>query len=203
MSFSGVELYIMGTQTNVPAKKRPPLFKWILVIGIMLVANLFVNYALDAFYPAPKFESFCPQAQVNEAVLTKDACLTKGGQWNEYTNPVDTKAVSVPTRVGTVEVKGYCNENYVCGKNYDVAQRVYDRNVFVVLVIAGTAFLIGGVYASAIEAVALGFSFAGILSLIIGTMRYWSSMDERLRVVVLGIALAALVWLGIKKFKDN
>jgi hypothetical protein len=80
---------------------------------------------------------------------------------------------------------------------------MYDRNVFIVLVITGTALLIGGVFLTTAEAVALGFSFAGVLSLIIGTIRYWSSMDERLRVVVLGCALVALVWLGVKKFKDN
>lgn len=193
----------METSTITPVKKRHPLFKWILVIGIMLVANLFINYALDAFYPAPKYEAFCPQSQVNEAVLTKDACLTKGGQWNEDTYPVDIKTQVAPIPAGSVAVRGYCNVNYTCQKNLDSAQKVYDRNVFIVLVVAGTLLLIGGVYASGAEAVALGFSFAGILSFIVGTMRYWSSMDDRLRVVVLGCALAALIWLGVKKFKDN
>lgn len=198
----GVELIIMETQINAVPKKRHPLFKWILVVGIMLVANLFINYALDAFYPSPKYETFCPQSQVNEAVLTKAACLTKGGQWNENTYPAEAKMPTAVTPAGTVEVKGYCNVNFTCQKSYDAAQKVYDRNVFIVLVIAGTGLLIGGVFASAIEAVALGFSFAGVLSLIVGTIRYWSNMDERVRVIVLGFALAALVWLGIKKFKD-
>lgn len=186
----------METQTITPAKKQHPLFKWILVAGIMIVANLFINYALDAFYPAPKYESFCPQLQVNKAILSKNECLAGGGQWNE-----NAYIPTAPTK--TVEVKGYCNENYTCGKNYEDAQKVYNRNIFIVLVIAGTALLIGGVFLTGVEAIALGFSFAGILSLIIGTIRYWSSMDDRVRVVVLGVALAALVWLGIKKFKNN
>jgi hypothetical protein len=168
----------------------------------MIVSNLFINYALDAFYPAPKYEAFCPQAQVQKAITTQTACVAKGGQWTENAYPKDG-TISVPVPAGLVEVKGYCNENYTCQKILDTAQKMYDRNVFIVLVITGTALLIGGVFLTTAEAVALGFSFAGVLSLIIGTIRYWSSMDERLRVVVLGCALVALVWLGVKKFKEN
>ena len=184
--------------------RRHPLFKWILVGGIMIVANLFLNYALDAFYPAPAYETFCPMKQVNEAILTKDACVTEGGQWNEqpYSQPyAQGEIVAVPVKMPE-KVQGSCNQNYTCQNNFNDAQKIYDRNVFIVLVIAGTMLLIGSMFIVEAEAVALGFSLAGILSLIIGTLRYWSNMDKRLQVVVLGIALAALVWVGIKKFKN-
>lgn len=197
----------METHTNVsiPVKKRHPLFKWILVVGIMIVANLFINYALDAFYPAPKFETFCPQSQIQEAVVTKAACVARGGQWTESTYPVASglKPVSAPVRRATLEVTGSCDVNYTCQKGFDAAQKLYDRNVFIVLVIAGTILLISGIFISSVEVVALGSSFAGVLSLIIGTIRHWSNMNEYAKVVVLGFALAALVWLGVKKFKDN
>jgi hypothetical protein len=194
---------INETQAVLP-KKRHPLFKWILVAGITLVSNLFLNYALDAFYPSPKYEAFCPTKQVNEAILTKNACISVGGQWNEqsYSSPYAPGNVKIAPVPPSEKVQGYCNANYTCQNQLNDAQKIYDRNVFIVLIIAGTAFLIGSIFASAVEAVALGFSFAGVLSLIIGTMRYWSSMDERVRVIVLGLALAALIWVGIKKFKD-
>ena len=50
--------------------------------------------------------------------------------------------------------------------------------------------------------VSLGFSLGGVLALIIGAIRYWSNMQDVLRVVVLAVALAALVWIGIKKIKE-
>lgn len=187
-----------NTIQSVQGVKRHPLFKWVLVGAIAIVANLFLNFGLDAFYQRPEMETFCPQKQVNIPITTEKACVDAGGQWNsdpyryvEATKPIPADAP-----------RGYCNENYTCGKVFEDATKVYDRNVFIVLVIAGTAFLVGGIFVSSVEAVALGFSLAGILSFIIGTMRYWNSMDERLRVIVLGIALAALVWVGIKKFKD-
>ncbi len=184
--------------TNRVPQKRHPLFKWILVFGIAIVANLFLNYALDAFYPNPLFETFCPQKEVVTPITEEKACRSAGGQWTN--DPYKYVGVSAPIPAGAP--LGYCKENYTCGKNYEEAMKMYNRNIFIVLVIAGTALLIGSIFSSAIEAVALGFSFAGILSLVIGTMRYWGSMDDRLRVVVLGFALTALVWIGIKKFKD-
>ena len=185
--------------------KRHPLFKWILVGGIMIVANLFLNYTLDAFYPAPKYETFCPIKQVNEAILTKDACVKEGGQWNEqpYSLPYAPGEIAVIPVKMSEKVQGTCNENFTCQNNFNDAQKIYDRNVFIVLVIAGTILLIGSMFIVEAEAVALGFSLAGILSLIIGTLRYWSNMDKRLQVVVLGMALAALVWVGVKKFKNS
>jgi len=179
-------------------KKRHPLFKWILVFGIALVANLFLNFALDAFYQSPKFETFCPQKEIVTPITEQKQCTVAGGQWTS--DPYKYVGMSAP--IPADAPRGYCNENYTCGKIFDEAMKEYNRNVFIILVLAGTAMLIGSIFASTIEVVALGFSFAGILSLIIGTMRYWESMDERLRVIVLGFALAALVWIGIKKFKD-
>jgi len=201
MESGAVYLTIMETTTQTAtmrAPRRHPLFKWILVFGIAIVTNLFLNYALDAFYLSPKFEVFCPQKDVVTPLTEEKTCRAVGGQWTNE----PYKYVGMATPIPVDAPKGYCNENYTCGKNYDDAMKVYNRNVFIVLVVSGTALLIGSIFASAIEAVALGFSFAGILSLIIGTTRYWGNMDDRLRVVVLGLALVALVWIGIKKFKD-
>ncbi len=187
-----------NTIKSIEVKKRHPLFKWILVVGIALVANLFLNYALDAFYPAPQYETFCPTKQVNEPIINEKSCLAVGGQWNS--DPYRYVGVTVP--IPADAPKGYCNENFICQKGFDEANKIYNRNVFIALVVGGTAFLVGSMFVVAVEAVALGFSFAGIISFIVGTIRYWASMDDKLRVVVLGIALMALIWVGIKKFKN-
>lgn len=193
-----VNMETLKQSSYVGVKQRHPLFKWILVVGIALVSNLFLNYALDAFYPSPKFDTFCPQKEVITPITEQKACIAAGGQWTNE----PYKYVGMATPVPADAPRGYCNENYTCGKSFEEAMKGYNRNIFIVLVVAGTALLVGSIFASTIEAVALGFSFAGILSLIIGTMRYWASMDERLRVVVLGFALVSLVWIGVKKFRD-
>jgi hypothetical protein len=41
-----------------------------------------------------------------------------------------------------------------------------------------------------------------VLALIIGSIRYWSDMDDILRVALLGIALGSLLGIAWKKFRD-
>ena len=67
--------------------------------------------------------------------------------------------------------------------------------------ILGVASLVAGIFISA-TSVSIGLSLGGVLSLIIGSIRYWSDMDDILRVIMLGVALLALIWVGIKKLKD-
>jgi hypothetical protein len=97
---------------------------------------------------------------------------------------------------------GYCNQEFTCQQKFEDANKVYNRNVFIVFTVVGIAALAASVFAGAAEAVALGLSFGGVLSLIIGSVRYWSDMEDILRVVILGVALAALIWTAYKKFKD-
>ncbi len=50
----------MQTQSKV--------LKWSLVIGIVIVINMFFNYTLSLVYKSPVFENFCPTQQVNQTV---------------------------------------------------------------------------------------------------------------------------------------
>ena len=166
------------------------------MLGIAIVANLFLTYLVRVMYHEPTFENFCPQKQVNEAIETQEACLNVGGQWNEN---VSTKFAPQPA---LSQPAGYCDINFTCQKQFEDVNRVYNRNVFVVFDIAGILFLAGSVFLTGMEAVSLALSFGGVLALVIGATRYWSDMDDILRVVVLGLALAGLVWVAYKKFRQ-
>ena len=185
-------------------KKSFNVLKWALVFGIIIVLNLFFAYSIKLFYGKPLYTDFCTEKQVRIIPENKDECVAIGGQWTEdkyiqreLPNP---GKVSIP--VIETERKGYCDPDYTCRKSYEDANKLYERNVFIIWVALGVLLILGSFFLSGYEAVALGFSLGGVLSLIIGTVQFWSNMDDYLRVIVLGIALAALVWMGIKKFKD-
>lgn len=170
------------------------ILKWALILSIVVVLNLFFNFAIDTVYDAPKYEDYCGRG--NEQVVispdTEKQCVDVGGQWNANIKPVPAN-----------EPAGWCDADFSCRKEYEEAHSVYNRNVFIVLVILGLASLLVGTYlVSAGSAVALGLSLGGLLSFVVASMRYWSDMDDYLRVIVLGIALALLIWLGVKKFKE-
>lgn len=178
--------------------KNIPILRWALTLGIIIVLNLFFYYATSLVYVEPKYESFCQPKQVNIQPTSQQACLAVGGAWNE--GPVEKITPSPEGQ--TVATKGYCDQTFTCQKKYQEARDLYNRNVFLVLVILGVLSLVAGFFLSFNMAVSLGLSFGGVLSFIIASIRYWSAMQEYLRVTILALALVALITLAIKKFQD-
>lgn len=162
--------------------KTTTALRWALIVAIIIILNLFFNYAISLVYDAPDRDMYF-------SVNTEDECAEIGGDWNEF----EEKTLS-----SAGERAGYCDANSA----YNEAREPYERNVFIALVILGVISLGIGVLISGTSVVATGLSFGGVLSLIIGSLRYWSSADDIIRLLILAIALALLIWLGITKFKD-
>ena len=170
--------------------------KWSLVFGIIIIVNLFFNYALSLVYQSPTYENFCPTEQVNQNVDNQKACVSQGGQWNENIyNEVGTSR-------GELTPVGYCNLQYTCQNNYDTAQKAYDRNVFITLIILGALCVAVGSFLKGNAVISIALSWSGVLSFVIASMRYWTSADDWVKVIILAIALAILIWVAVKKFKN-
>ncbi|MEK7585836.1 MAG: hypothetical protein AAB477_01205 [Patescibacteria group bacterium] len=172
------------------------VLKWSLIIAIVIVTNLFFNYAISLVYDEPSYDKFCPADVYNKAYDNKNQCLDNGGMWSEQVVPVETMKASSPTKT---QITGYCNATYTCQKKYDEAYKLYNRNIFIILVSLGVIILVLGAFMG-VPLLSVAFSWSGVLSLIIASMRYWSSADSIIRVVILGVALGALIWLAVKKF---
>ncbi len=183
-------------ETNTPSKiKSATILKWTLAVAMVIVVNLFFHYVIATFYAEPKYENFCPFQNVvaNDAVT----CVNNGGQWTN--NQLSPKQVTEAVKNG--DPLGWCDINYTCNKNFNDAHSIYNRNVFIVLIVLSLAVLILGAFLP-LDVLSLGFSWSGVVSLIIASAQYWSDANNWMRLVILALALAALVWLAIKKFKD-
>jgi hypothetical protein len=176
--------------------QRSKFLKWVVAGAIVIVLNLFFSYAIRVFYKEPQYDTFCKVSEVVEQLDTKEACLKVGGQWNANIVPGD---VTGPT----TKPLGYCDRDFTCRQAHQDALSLYNRNIFIVLVVLGVISIGASFLVTSYEAVSLGFSLGGVLSFVIASIRYWSDMNDYTRVIVLGVALAALVWLGIKKISDN
>ncbi|HUC89140.1 MAG TPA: hypothetical protein VMR49_03890 [Candidatus Paceibacterota bacterium] len=180
-------------KTTISTHSR--LVKASIVIAIVIVMNLFFNYVVSLVYSEPVYDQFVKPTQVVENISTKEKCLAIGGQWNE--NNYQTPQVASPK--GTSPIQGYCDPNYTNQKNYDNAIKIYDRNVFITLVSVGVVAIAIGSFIN-ISILAISFVWGGVLSLVIASIRYWSSADNLVKVIILAIALVSLIWLAIKKF---
>ncbi len=177
-------------ETNINTPKQSSFVKISIIVAIVIVMNMFFNYAVSLVYKEPAIDTFIKPTQVVETVKTKVDCIAVGGQWSENAYP-DTK--------GRTQVDGYCNENYTKQLNYDNARKVYDKKVFITLITLGIISLVAGGFV-AVSILSIAFAWGGVLSLIIASIRYWSQADNLAKVVILALALGILIWLAVKKF---
>lgn len=178
--------------------------KLVLVLSIIIVLNLFFNYGIDTFYKNPEYDSFCKQELLSKQYQSKEECESVGGFWtsSQITN-VPEKIAPIPETIDQKAREGWCDAHYTCRKSHEIVLNLYNRNVFIILVVLGIISIILGFFVLIqSDAVSLGFSFGGVLSFIIGTIRYWSAMNDYLRFIILGIALVILVWIGVKKLRE-
>lgn len=171
--------------------------KWSVILGIMIVLNLFFNYALSLAYKSPEYNDFCPMEQVVTMPDNEKACTDKGGQWT------DNGMYGKPTPVGILEPRGYCDLQFTCRQTFETVNKTYNRNVFVILVLLGAISVFLGNFLGANQVIASGLSLAGVLSFLIASIRYWSSANDLIRVVILAIALGLLFWIAMKKFNTS
>ena len=171
------------------------ILKWSVILGIIIVLNLFFAYVLKIVYKAPIWDDFCKKEQILEPVDTQEKCLEKGGQWdaNLYRGKVYEPDVVVP--------RGYCDLQFTCQNEFKDARENYEKNVFMTLVVLGVISIIISFLIANTEVVSMGLALGGVLSFIVASIRYWQYAGEYLQVGILALALATLIWLGVKKFK--
>ncbi len=175
-------------------KQTPSFLSWAVAVAIVIIANLFFYYAIATVYHEPKFDSFCPVR--NEQYTTPEQCVTAGGQWSQY--QMGPKEVTEAVKGN--QPLGYCDPNFTCQKTYDSAHSIYNRNVFLALIIISIIVIGVGLFIS-IDVLSLGFTWAGVVSLLIASIRYWSDANNISKLIILALALAVLIWLAVKRMR--
>lgn len=161
--------------------------KGVLIIAIALVLAFFVGYGIEVFNPTPDN----PYERDFYNYQTEEKCLEANGEWTKERIP---RPIEKPVGDETV-IEGFCNPPY---KKLELERSKHDKIVFITAVIIGLFSVILGVVLKK-DAVSTGIVIGGVLLILYGTIRYWRHADNILKFVLLGIALATLIWLGYKK----
>ena len=159
-------------------------------LAIAIIFAFFVGYGIEVFHDAPDREDYCGKSlwQIDDA----NECEEAGGVWN--------KEADRPIGAGETEFKGLCSEPKSCYDGFNLANARHDKVVFVVGIIVGLLAVLGGLVLKK-EFVSVGFVMGGILTILYGTLRYWRHANDVLKFVLLGIALAVIVWTAYKKLR--
>ncbi len=173
---------------------RPKFVRWAVMLGIVIALNLFFFVGRSLILPQPVYDDYCP-TRVQPAA-TEDACMKQDGVWVATPNDPSVSAVVKPNP------EGYCDLYQKCQPLYDAAQKQYSMYSFVILVGLGVLSLIVGVLPIGSSIVSTGLSYGGVLALIVAVIGYWGDAGNLLKLGISGIALIALIYIGIRRFKD-
>lgn len=170
---------------------HPKFVRWAVMLGIVIALNLFFFAARALVLPEPQFEDYCPTR--TPMAETQEACEREQGVWME-----------TPAEVGAPKpvVNGYCDYYQVCQPVYDEAREQYEMYAFVTMVGLGILSLVLGVIPMGSSIVSTGLSYGGVLALIIAAAGYWDDAGNLLRLAMSVIALGALIYIGIRRFRD-
>lgn len=170
--------------------KTSKLKRNVLTISITIIFALFIGFGIETFYESPDYDDYCDVAKEQLEVSSEDECKLLNGTWNAYPKMVEGNRT------------GYCDLYENCRNKWDEVNESYNKNIFIITFIIGLIALVLGSYFVGVESVGSGIMGGGTLTIIYGTIRYWSDLNDLMRFIILGIVLFILIWIGYKKIKE-
>jgi hypothetical protein len=172
--------------------KENKILKWALILSIVIVANLFFNYALSLVLNSPEYKTYCPFEKTSQVIENKQQCEEANGIWNPGQQVYEK----------TVTPIGYCDLTSKCDNAFQEAQKAYEQKVFIALVVIGVLILVASFFIKSSTVLVSAFALTAVVDFIVASIRYWQYSDKILKVSILFIALVTLIYLAIKKFRD-
>jgi hypothetical protein len=173
-----------------PAASGPKFVRWAIVLAIVIVLNILFLVIRSIAFPAPVYEDYCPNVPGAVYADTQSICEAQGGSW----------VATAPDASG--KAAGYCDFYSKCQKPWMDAEHAYQQKAFALMMGLAILALIAGILPIGSSIVSSGLSYGGVLALIIGSAMYWNEAGNWLRLAIAVIALAILVYIGLKRFRD-
>jgi hypothetical protein len=183
---------------TITTAQHPKFVRWALMLGIVIILNIFFNVVLTLFYPAPDYNAYCP-AQPTVSPTDAATCDAQGGVWTEDPNaptPAEMNGTTKPIETG------YCDMTAKCQPLYDAAESQHELYGFVIMVGLGLLSLIAGFMPLGSSIVSSGLSYGGVVALIFASARYWSDAGSWIQLAISVIGLIALIFIGVRRFRD-
>ncbi len=178
------------------------LKKVALTIGIAILFTLFVVFFIDAVYESPEYDQYCSGMYYPQPVkVGSENCPAVYNEqlFNQCVR--DKGEVRYKYDERGCEKDPYCD---YCSRDFNQVLSKYNKNILFISAIVGIIAILAGLYLPrTIDAIASGFLFGGILVVAQGTIRVFGDLGKTSRVVILGIELLVLVWIGYKKVRDK
>ncbi len=181
--------------------KRPRFVRWALMVGIIVILNIFFVVVRGILFPTPQYSDFCPTNQPNPVDQT--SCVAEKGTWipdGTAQAPVSIDKATKP--VIAPAPGGYCDMTTKCQAPFEAAQKSMQAKSFVLLVGLGLLALIVGMLPLGSSIVSTGLSYGGVLAFVIASAAYWNDAPQLIQLGISALALGALLYTGLKHYRD-
>ncbi|MCX6787397.1 MAG: hypothetical protein NTY93_02675 [Candidatus Kaiserbacteria bacterium] len=185
----------MEPTTPAAPPHHPKFVRWALMLGIVIILNVFFTVIIALAYPAPVYNNYCPQVNVTATDVV--SCDAQGGIWNTY-SPVPV----APDMSSPKTATGYCDMYAKCQKPYNAANDKHALYAFVLMVGLGIIALVIGLIPLGSSIISSGLSYGGVLAFIIGSIQYWGTAGNWIRLAISAVGLIALLYIGWRRFRD-
>jgi hypothetical protein len=155
-------------------------------IAIIILTIFVVVYGVSTFYDRPDYDDFCGERSLG-AIETEAECIAVEGRWDAQEGP---KPVSEDL------VTGWCDVTYECRQDYDDAQEIYARNIFLITLPLGILLIVLGIVVFGLEVVGAGLAGGGVGVLLWGIGEYWRFGSNLLKFSLSLVGLGAVIWLA-------
>ncbi|MBU0665775.1 MAG: hypothetical protein ABIC91_05485 [Nanoarchaeota archaeon] len=179
------------------------LKKVMLSLGVGILAALFIGFFIDAIYPSIEYNDYCKDQFEMLQPFAKNQELCN----YTYNQTFRTNCVNKEGMIKQEYNSNGCVTNELCdfcGKEFRDDNEKYNRNLFYITAPIGLLLILLGLYLPlSIDAIASGFLLSGTLTMIQITMRVFGDLSKWPRVIILGLELILVVWIGLKKVKED
>jgi hypothetical protein len=173
--------------------KQPKFVRWALMLGIVIILNVFFSVIVALAYPAPQYNDYCPNIQQSVSPTDSATCSAQGGVWNTSVAPADTTKATP---------SGFCDMYAKCQKVYQAASDRHALYAFAITIGLGIIAIVVGFLPLGSSIISLGLSYGGVLAFIIASMSYWGTAGNWIRLFISTVGLVVLLYIGWRRFRD-
>ena len=168
----------------------PDIRRIIVILVIAVLFTMLINVSHDAVYPQPEYNDFCRDNYPKAMRIQPEQCPD-----------IQTVECARGQTAYRYDAKGCPSEAYceTCNEELQQAQERYSIVVFIVSAITGLVALVVGLHVNLNEWIGSGFLLGGLLTILVGTIRYFGEMGRYVRPVVILFELVLVVYLTYKK----
>lgn len=179
----------------------------LLGVFVAIMLCIFVNLLVSYVYSGPEYQKYCP-AQAFDSQFPAKTIPGTGIYSNcTFDDSINKVAENCSQTMGqpkyNYDSRG-CVTSFkscdMCSKNFDDAQKAYNRKVFFIFAIIGFALIIYGLFAGSLLLQIVSLPSGAFLVIESATKNF----DDKLFVIItFGLLIIGALYLAIKKFKLN